>query len=58
MISKTVDSTTFNFGRSFGLCMRNKKTGRVDDLSLVGFPWQLIYVSQILLKKTENDQKF
>ena len=43
MISKTVDSTTFNFGRPLGLSMRGK-TGRVNNLSLVRFPWQLIYV--------------
>ena len=41
MISKTVDSTTFNFGR---LSMRGKKTGRADDPILVRFSRQLIIV--------------
>ena len=44
MILKMVDSTTFTFGRPLGLSMRGKKTGRVDDLSLVRLPWQLISV--------------
>ena len=44
MISKTVDSTTFNFGRPLGLSMRRKKVGRVNDLSLVRFRWQQIYL--------------
>ena len=44
MILKTVHSTNFNFDRPLKLSMRGKNTGRVDDLSLVRFPWQLIYV--------------
>ena len=44
MISKTVDSTNFNFGRPLGLSMKGRKTGRVNNLSLVRFPWQLIYI--------------
>ena len=44
VISRTVDSTTFNFGMPLGLPMRGKNTGRVNDLSLVRFPWQLMYV--------------
>ena len=44
MISEMVDSPTFNFGRPLGLCMRGKKTGGVDDLSLVRFPWQPFYL--------------
>ena len=43
MISKMVDSTNFNFGRPLGPSMRGK-TCRVYDLSIVMFPWQLIYV--------------
>ena len=33
----SVDSTTFNFGRLLGLSVRDKKTGKADDISLVGF---------------------
>ena len=38
MISKTADSTTFNFGRPLGLSMRGIKLVKVDDLTLVRFP--------------------
>ena len=62
MISKTVDSTNFKFGRPLGLLMRAKKTGRVNDLSLARFPWQLIYVrvfsTNFCQKAIENDLKF
>ena len=37
--------------------MRGKKTGGVDDLSLVRFPWQLLFqgvFDQILLKTAKN----
>ena len=44
MILEAIDSTTFKFGRPLGLSMRGKKTGGVDDLSLVRFPWQLFYL--------------
>ena len=50
MITKTVESTNFKFGRPLGLSMRGKKAGRVDDLSLVRFSWQLIYVMVFLTK--------
>ena len=50
MISKTIDSTNFNFGRPLGLPMGGKKTGRVNDLSLFRFPWQLIYVTMFSTK--------
>ena len=60
MIVKKVDSTNFNFGRPLWLSMRGKKTSRVDDLSLVRFPWQLIYVrvfsTKFCQKMTENNQ--
>ena len=51
MIPKTADSTNISFGRPLGLSMRGKKIGRVNDLSLVGFPWQLIYVRTNFAKK-------
>ena len=41
MISETVDSTTWNFGRPLGLSMRGKK---LVNLSLVRLPWQLFYL--------------
>ena len=45
MISKTVDSTTFNYGRPLGLSVKGKKLIElIDDLSLVRFPWRLIYM--------------
>ena len=50
MISKTVDSTNFNFDRPLGLSMRGKKTGTADDLSLVRFSCQLIYVRVLSTK--------
>ena len=34
------------------------KTSRADDLSLVRFTWQLIYVRVFSVKLTENDHKF
>ena len=49
MISKTVDSTNFNFGRTPELSMRGKN-GRVDDVSLFRFPWQLIYVRVLFIQ--------
>ena len=58
MISKTVDSTSFNFGKPLRLSRRGE-SGRVDDLSLVRFSWQLICVRvfqpNFAEKKTEND---
>ena len=51
MILKTVDSTNFSFGRLLGPSIRGKETGRVDDLSLVMFPWQLIYVKGVFDQK-------
>ena len=61
MISKTVESATFCLGRPLGLSMRRTKK-RVDDLSLVMFPWQLIHVRcfrpNFAKKTAENDQKF
>ena len=61
MISKTVDPTNFNFGRPLGLSMRGKKSGGVDDLSLVRFPLHAIVLfegvfDQILLKTAKNDR--
>ena len=44
MISKTEDTTNFNFGRPLELYMRGKKTGKVNDLSIDRFPWQQIYI--------------
>ena len=53
MISITVDSTNFNSGRPLGASLEGKNV-RVDDVSVVRFPWQLIYsrvlFNQILLK--------
>ena len=58
MISKTVDTTNFIFGRPLGLSFKDKKNARVEDVSVVRFPGQLIYVRvlfhQIFLK---NDRK-
>ena len=48
MISKTADSTNFNSGSPLGLSIKGKKAGRVNDLSLFGFPWQMIYIRGFL----------
>ena len=50
IISKNVDSITFNFGRQLRTIDQRQKTCGVDDLSLVRLPWQLSYLWIFLTK--------